>query len=117
LDPKHRYLFVIDGSKALRSAINWVSGSASPVQRCRHHKIKNVCDQLPDDLADQVKTVMQVAYHLPWQEGLAKLKKQAEWLRTHYPGAAAQIKDPVTCHEPRLAPSPQTAATPGPFAN
>lgn len=93
VDPKRRYLFVIDGSKALRSAIKRVFGAASPVQRCRHHKIKNVCDQLPDDLADQVKTVMKAAYHLPWQEGIAKLKKQAEWLKTHYPGAAASLRE------------------------
>lgn len=87
VDPQHRYLFVIDGSKALRAAINRVFGSANPVQRCRHHKIKNVCDKLPDDLAAQVKSVMKAAYALPWQEGVARLKKQAQWLETHYPGA------------------------------
>lgn len=93
VDPKRRYLFVIDGSKALRSAINRVFGPGSPVQRCRHHKIKNVCDKLPDDLADQVKTVMKAAYQSPWQEGVARLKKQAEWLETHYPGAAASLRE------------------------
>ncbi|MBM3150460.1 MAG: IS256 family transposase, partial [Chloroflexi bacterium] len=66
LDPSRRYLFVIDGSKALRAAINRVFGSGQPVQRCRHHKIKNVCHQLPDGLSDQVKSVMKAAYQLPW---------------------------------------------------
>lgn len=93
VDPQRRYLFVIDGSKALRSAINRVFGSGNPVQRCRHHKIKNVCGQLPDDLADQVKSVMKAAYQLPWQEGMAKLKIQAQWLETHYPGAAASLRE------------------------
>jgi len=93
VDPKRRYLFVIDGSKALRAAINRVFGSANPVQRCRHHKIKNVCNQLPDDLADQVKSVMKAAYNLPWQEGMAKLRKQTDWLATHYPGAAASLRE------------------------
>lgn len=93
VDPKRRYLFIIDGSKALRSAINRVFGAGSPVQRCRHHKIKNVCVKLPDDLADQVKSVMKAAYNLPWQEGMARLKKQAEWLETHYPGAAASLRE------------------------
>ena len=91
VDPKRRYLFVIDGSKALRAAINRVFGPGHPVQRCRHHKIKNVCDKLPDDLAAQVKSVMKAAYNLPWQEGMARLKKQAEWLAAHYPGAAASL--------------------------
>lgn len=93
VDPKRRYLFVIDGSKALRSAINRVFGSGSPVQRCRHHKIKNVCDKLPEELADQVKSVMKAAYQLPWQEGLTKLQKQAQWLETHYPGAASSLRE------------------------
>jgi transposase-like protein len=35
--PERRRLFVIDGSKALRAAINAVFGSASLVQRCRQH--------------------------------------------------------------------------------
>jgi len=93
VDPKRRYLFVIDGSKALRSAINRVFGAGNPVQRCRHHKIKNVCRQLPDDLSVQVKSVMKAAYQLPWQEGMAKMKKQAQWLETHYPGAAASLRE------------------------
>src|SRR5438128_3723657 len=37
-----KYLFVIDGSKALRTAINAVFGAKNPVQRCRHHKIEMV---------------------------------------------------------------------------
>jgi len=41
-------LFVIDGSKALRSAIDRVFGKGHLVQRCRNHKIKNVMDHLPD---------------------------------------------------------------------
>jgi transposase-like protein len=93
VDPKRRYLFVVDGSKALQAAIRRVFGGGQSVQRCRHHKIRNVCDQLPDDLADQVKSVMKAAYNLPWQEGIARLKKQADWLETHYPGAAASLRE------------------------
>ena len=91
LDPARRYLFVIDGSKALRSAIDRVFGKANPVQRCRNHKVKNVSDQLPEELKDQVKAVMKAAYKLPWQEGLARLKKQAEWLSAHHPDAGASL--------------------------
>ncbi|MGQ9731391.1 MAG: hypothetical protein ACUVX8_08965 [Candidatus Zipacnadales bacterium] len=40
--PDQRRLFVIDGSKALRSAIDVVFGSGNLVQRCRKHKIDNV---------------------------------------------------------------------------
>jgi len=49
VDPKRKMLFVIDGSKALRAAINAVFGSHQPVQRCRAHKLRNVLDYLPKD--------------------------------------------------------------------
>jgi putative transposase len=43
VDPKAKRWFVIDGAKALRAAINQVFGAQHPVQRCRNHKIRNVC--------------------------------------------------------------------------
>ncbi len=93
LDSGRRYLFVIDGSRALRCAIDKVFGKGSPVQRCRRHKIRNVCDRLPDDLAEQVKSVMQAAYRLPWKEGGVRLRKQAEWLEGLHPDAAASLRE------------------------
>src|SRR5262249_54491050 len=42
----------IDGAKALRAAINKVFGTQHPVQRCRNHKIRNVCDRLPEEQKD-----------------------------------------------------------------
>ena len=50
VDPNRRYLFVIDGGKALRKGINAVFGKQNPVQRCRNHKVRNVCDKLPEHL-------------------------------------------------------------------
>jgi len=91
VDPARKYLFVIDGSKALRSAIRRVFGPQNPVQRCRNHKVKNVCDKLPDELADQVKSVMKAAYKLPYKEGISRLKQQVAWLEVQYPGAAASL--------------------------
>src|SRR5260370_35839275 len=55
VNPDKKRLFVIDGSKALRSAINAVFGSQHPVQRCRAHKLRNVMDQLPKDQKDKGK--------------------------------------------------------------
>ena len=40
-------LWVIDGSKALRSAIEQLCGEAARVQRCRIHKIRNLTERLP----------------------------------------------------------------------
>ena len=45
--PGRRRLFVIDGSRALRKAIDKVHGVDQPVQRCRSHKLRNVLGHLP----------------------------------------------------------------------
>ena len=93
LDPKRRYLFVIDGSKALRAAIDAVFGERNPVQRCRHHKIENVMGYLPEHLKEQVKAAMRAAFRLPASEGMAWLEKQAQWLEREYPDAAASLRE------------------------
>src|SRR5215469_11628903 len=56
VDPKAKRLFVIDGAKALRAAIHKVFGAQHPVQRCRNHKIRNMCDRVPDEEKDQVNS-------------------------------------------------------------
>jgi len=48
LDPERRYLFVLDGSKALRAAVDKVFGAQAEVQRCPLHKRRNVTDHLPE---------------------------------------------------------------------
>ena len=84
-------LFVIDGSKALRCAINAVYGAQNPVQRCRNHKIRNVQGYLPDDQTEQVKCAMQAAFSLDANKGFKKLKQLAEWLKQEYPSAASSL--------------------------
>ena len=48
LDKEKSYLFVIDGSKALRKGIDRVFADRSVVQRCIHHKERNVLGYLPE---------------------------------------------------------------------
>jgi len=93
VDPNRRRLFVIDGSKALRHAVDAVFGAANPVQRCRSHKVRNVADQLPKHLKPQVKAAMRAAYRLDAREGMARLEQQARWLEVEYPGAAASLRE------------------------
>jgi transposase-like protein len=89
--PGRRRLFVIDGSKALRTAIDQVYGSDNPVQRCRNHKMTNITGYLPKQLQEQVLATMRAAYRLPAEEGKARLRKQADWLSVEYPSAAASL--------------------------
>ena len=62
LPTDREYLFVVDGSKALRSAIEAVFGERAHVQRCRTHKVRNVIERLPREVASQVAAVMKAAY-------------------------------------------------------
>ena len=93
LDPNTRRLFVIDGSKALRAAIDRVFGAQVPVQRCRNHKLRNVRDHLPHHLQAQVSSAMRAAFRLTPKEGMAKLKQQASWLEREYPDAAGSLRE------------------------
>jgi putative transposase len=43
-----RMLFVVDGGKGLRKAVDDVFGSAAVVQRCQNHKRRNILALLPD---------------------------------------------------------------------
>jgi putative transposase len=91
LDPKRKRLFVIDGSKALRSAINAVFGSHTPVQRCRQHKLRNVLERLPKEQQPQTGALIKAAWKMDAKAGMAKLRKMAEWLEHEYPDAAASL--------------------------
>ena len=91
VDPKRKMLFVIDGSKALRAAINAVFGAQQPVQRCRAHKLRNVLDYLPKEQRDQVKSRLRAAWKLDAKAGMARIRKLAEWLDRDYPSAATSL--------------------------
>jgi transposase-like protein len=91
VDPKRKMLFVIDGSKALRAAVNAVFGAHQPVQRCRAHKLRNVLDYLSKEDRPQVKSVLRAAWKLPPKEGMARIKKLAAWLDQKYPSAASSL--------------------------
>lgn len=91
--PEVKRLFVIDGAKALRAAIHRVFGSQHPVQRCRNHKIRNVVERLPEEQKDQVKAALRASYRLEAKEGMARLRKLADWLEQEHPAAAASLRE------------------------
>lgn len=91
LNPELERVFVIDGSKALRSAINAVFGPKAPVQRCRQHKLRNVVERLPREQQAQTRSLIRAAWKLDAKEGMARLRKLAEWLREDYPDAAGSL--------------------------
>jgi len=91
--PGRRRLFVIDGSKALRKAIDEVYGRENPVQRCRIHKHRNVLGYLPKELQGQVGAALSAAWKLESKEGMARLRTQLDWLERTHPKAAASLRE------------------------
>jgi transposase-like protein len=93
--PDRLRLFVIDGSKALRCAIDAVYGSKNPVQRCRNHKIRNVLGYLPDEQKEQAKCAMKAAFLMEADKGKKKLNQLAKWLRQEYPSASSSLLEGI----------------------
>jgi transposase-like protein len=91
VDPTRRRLFIIDGSKALRTAINAVFGAETPVQRCRNHKLRNVLGRLPREQQAQTASLMRAAWKMNQKDGMAKFRQIAGWLEHDHPDAAAAL--------------------------
>ena len=96
LDTTRPILVVIDGAKALRAAVTRVF-DRPVIARCQLHKLRNVTDRLPDQLALTVAKRMRAAYRadsaLAAQAQLEALAKELD--KTH-PGAAASLREGLT---------------------
>ena len=94
LDAHKSYLFVIDGSKALRSAIRERFGRRGLVQRCQEHKRRNVLGHLPKRLHPSIAKTMRDAYQSR-SKATAKrrLLQLAAHLATDHPDAASSLKE------------------------
>jgi transposase-like protein len=55
-------LYVLDGAKALSSAVRRYAGEAALMQRCQVHKRRNVLDQLPDEYQPSIERKLLAAY-------------------------------------------------------
>ena len=94
LDPERARLFVIDGAKALRSAIRKVFGDLGVVQRCQLHKQRNVLGHLPDGMQASVKSILQEAWSLSDAKlARARLERLASSLEADHPGAADSVRE------------------------
>ena len=92
LEQERARVFVIDGAKALTSAIEKIFGPLAEIQRCQIHKRRNILGHLPDRLHENVKAVLKEA----WGLGDAKVAKRrlerlSSSLKADHPGAAASV--------------------------
>jgi transposase-like protein len=94
LDVEQGVLVVIDGSKALRAAVNDVLGTRTPVQRCQIHKQRNVLDHLAERDQDLVKRRLRRAWaETGYEQALEQLTTLAAELERSHPGAAASLRE------------------------
>jgi putative transposase len=89
-----RLLAVLDGGKALRSAVKAIWGDAVLIQRCWIHKLRNIKDYIPEvnhgQLWKRMKRIMGVV-----DQRLAEreLELLADWLHTINPDAVMSLKE------------------------
>jgi len=94
LPTDRKYLFIIDGAKALRAAIEEVFGADQPVQRCRNHKLENVMKELPKEQQNQTRNLMRAAWKVKTaEEGEKRLEQVARLLEHDHESAARSLRE------------------------
>ena len=89
-----RALFVLDGGKALRKAVNAKYGERALVQRCHLHKIRNVLAYLPPSKHAEARRRLVVAWGMERHEDAeAELRRTLTWLRSLSASAAESLEE------------------------
>jgi len=87
-------LTVIDGSKALESALRATFGKRLEIQRCQVHKTRNVMGALPKEKRESVRSTLNQAYRTEDHgRGKRMLENLARQLEREHPGAAASVRE------------------------
>ena len=89
-----QYLFIIDGSKALRKAITDRFGTSALIQRCRIHKERNIRSYLPKKHHRLLAMKLKAAFCMTdYAEALKELRKVHEWLVSINDAAAGSLEE------------------------
>jgi transposase-like protein len=96
LDYTNGLLVVIDGAKALTTAVRNVFGELALIQRCQIHKRRNLKDHLPLGERDRVDARLRGAFADPDPvAGLRKAKLLAAELERFWPDAAGSLREGI----------------------
>jgi putative transposase len=94
LDYSGGLLVVIDGAKALATAVRQVFGDLAVVARCQLHKQRNVEGHLPKTERSRVRRRLGEAFNHPDpDQGLTNARRLATELERTYPDAAGSIRE------------------------
>ena len=94
LDAGRATLFVLDGSKALHSAVTRAWGKNAVIQRCQVHKRRNVKAHVAEKHWPELERRLSEAYHeTGYGTAGASLEATARWLGRLNPDAAASLRE------------------------
>jgi putative transposase len=104
LPTDREYLFVLDGSKALRKAVTGMFGKDATVQRCHRHKERNVQDHLPEQYRSAATMRLRVAWNMTnYDDAKKELTKALTYLEGVNSAAAESLReafeDTLTIHK------------------
>ena len=87
-------LVILDGAKALHTAVTQTFGAAAVLQRCQIHKQRNVLEYLPQAPRPWVQAILTRAYtHRDVKAARRLLQDLARRLDTDHPSAATSVRD------------------------
>lgn len=96
LDQQEARLFVLDGGKALHSAVKATFGERCKIQRCQVHKKRNVLSYLPESEHENVSIAMTKAYReFDYAQAKSALESLANQLEYRYPSAASSLREGI----------------------
>ena len=87
-------LYVLDGAKALHSAVKRHAGEAAFIQRCQAHKRRNVLEQLPDEYQSGIERKLTAAYgRMEYADARRALEHLAKEVERINPSAARSLQE------------------------
>jgi putative transposase len=100
-------LYVLDGGKALHTAVKKYAGEAAAIQRCQVHKRRNVLDHLSEEQRPTVAKKLNTAYALEnYSEAKQALNQLQRELMDLNPSAARSLaeglEETLTVHRLRI---------------
>ena len=94
LDTSSPTLLVLDGAKALHTAVQRIWGKNGLIQRCQVHKKRNVQQHVPQKYWKELSRQLHAAYHeTDYDQALKGLKTTVRWLQRLNPDAAASLRE------------------------
>ena len=100
-------LYVLDGGKALQTAVRRHAGEAAFIQRCQVHKKRNVVDHLPEEHKADVRRKLQNAYAMADYEDAKRALEGLHHELMHLNPSAARsleegLEETLTVHKLRV---------------